>query len=96
MISARQRTNSYRPNNQVAQHVLDSTIAVPGLTGAVIIGRAGRSFVVNGLAVAKGAQTILVASKFSGRYYVCHNHQWSTTDAAVIAKCRAAVLKFAA
>lgn len=95
-IAASQRNVNYRPTNAIAQHVLDATITAPGLTGQVLHLRAGRTYRVNGLEVKKGDMTVLVASKFTGRYYVCHSHQWSTKDLATIQKCRTMVLAFAA
>jgi hypothetical protein len=95
-IAAKQRLSNYRPTNVIAAHVIDSTIEIKGLTGQVLHLRAGRTYRVGGLEVKKGSMTVLVASKFTGRYYVCHNHQWSTKDQAVIRKCRAMVLTFAA
>ncbi len=80
--------------------ILASTIFVPGLSGEageVKHLRAGRSFKVNGLEVAKGEMCVLVQSQAApGRWFVCSHHEWSTKDLAVIAKCRAAILKHAA
>ena len=96
-IAARQRVANYHPTNTIAPHVLASTIVVEGLVGEVIIRRAGRTFTTgNGLVVRKGERCILVASKFAGRYYVLHDHKFSTNDLAVQAKLRAAILKHAA
>ncbi len=95
-IAATQRLSNYHPTNTIAPHVLNSTVAAQGLTSQVSIRRAGRSFNVNGLQVRKGDRVILVASKFAGRYYVCTGGQWSTTDAATIAKCRQVILRVAA
>jgi len=88
--------SNYRPSGAIAQHVLDSTVSAQGLTAQVSIRRAGRSFNINGLQVRKGDRVILVASKFAGRYYVCTGGQWSTKDLATIAKCRRAILRYAA
>lgn len=75
--------------------VLNATIFVPGLAGAageVKHLRAGRSFTVNGLKIEKGDMTVLVQSHSApGRWFVCCNHKWSTSDERVIAKCRAAM-----
>ena len=95
-IAAAQRNCNYRPDGKIAQHVLESTVSVQGLTGQVIIRHAGRSFNVNGLQVRRGDKIILVASKFTGRYYVCTGGQWSTQDEAIIAKCRQMILQVAA
>jgi hypothetical protein len=96
VIAAKQRVNNYRPSGAIAQHVLESTVTGQGLTAQIVIRRAGRSFNINGLQVRKGDKIILVASKFQGRYYVCSGGQWSTQDAATIAKCRQAILAHAA
>lgn len=91
-IAAKQRNCNYRPNNNIAQHVLASTITGQGFTGQIGTCKAGRSFNVNGLQVRKGDRVTLVeSSKFAGRYYVCSGGQWSTSDQAVIAKCQQAV-----
>ncbi len=95
-IAAKQRNCNYRPSGAIAQHVLDSTVSGQGLSAQVSIRRAGRSFNVNGLQVRKGDKIILVASKFEGRYYVVTGGQWSTKDAATIAKCRQTILQVAA
>jgi len=80
--------------------ILNATIFVAGLSGEageVKHLRAGRSFVVNGLKVAKGDMTVLVQSQSApGRWFVCHDHEWSTKDARTIAKLRAAILTYAA
>src|ERR1700694_4323644 len=94
VIAAKQRNCNYRPSGAIAQHALDSTVSAQSLTAQVSIRRAGRSFNVNGLQVRKGDRVILVASKFAGRFYVCTGGQWSTQDAAVIAKCRKAILQY--
>ena len=71
-IAARQRNITYRPTNQVAPHVLAATIAAPQLKGEVIHMRAGRSFIVNGLAVQKGRCACWYKAPLQrGRYYVC-------------------------
>jgi hypothetical protein len=80
--------------------ILDTTIFVPGLAGEtdeVKYLRAGHSYVVNGLQINRGDMTVLVqSSAASGRWFVCHNHQWSTKDERIVAKLRKLVLAFAA
>jgi hypothetical protein len=80
--------------------ILEATIFVPGLAGErgeVKHLRAGRSYVVNGLEVKKGDMTVLVQSSAApGRWFVCHNHQWSVKDERIVAKLRKLILAQAA
>ena len=98
MIAARQRVNAYRPNYEVPARVQASLLRCEDgwEEGRVMIRTAGRRIFINGLEIPKGAKMVVVAAKWRGCWYCCHNHQWSTNDPATLAKCRQLVLKFAA
>lgn len=70
-IAGMQRTNSYRPDGRIAQHILDATIETDRFTGrTVVFCKANEPMLVGQVAIRNGQQFFLVASKFSNRYYV--------------------------
>lgn len=89
MISARQRTNSYRPDGAIAPHVLASTMEIAGATFEVKGATAAQPMQVGRLSIEAGTHFYFIRSRFGRYYLITDDGQCSSPDERTCGMCAA-------